>query len=288
LARRIISPPTPIPLLTPLSPPRHPLLPRLGPLPPDIEKTIDSDKWKDAISEISKDRIRKEMDDEFRLDVIARGKGSGPHQPGGLRLETRATVPPGIPLALASSTVPPTLIGLASLTRHIQSLVRIPPEPIGTTDSWHRMGTSQYSSMYYVELPIFLPANATHTLGVSPQQVLPSAKGQLGVENDLWLTGSVENGRGETNARSAVYWRSASSSEGDEPLRLEQYDQLEAVEWEVVQDNQGSPPAAFNIPSIANPGPLTARKLALVIRQFASGFFDIIGSQLVSTAVQGV
>jgi len=271
-----------------MSPPRHPLLPRLGPLPPAIEETVDSDRWEDTISEISKDRIRKEMDDEFRLEIVARGKGSGPHQPWELRLETKATATPGLPLALVSSSVPPMLVCSSSLPRHIQGLVRAPPEPIDTTGSWSHIGIIQYSSIYYVELPIFLPANATQTLGVSSQQVLPSAKGQMGVENDLWLIGSVENGLGETKARSAVYWKSASSNEGDEPLRLEQYDQLEAVEWEVVQDNQGRPPATSNIPPVTNPEPLKARKLALVIRQFASGFFDIIGSQLVPTAVQGV
>ena len=285
LTCRALSPPTPIPLLTPLSPPRHPLFPRLGPLPPAIEETVDSNRWEHTVSVISKDRIRKEMDDEFRLGVVARGKGSGPHQPGELRLETRATVSPGLLLASASSTVPPTLVSSASLPRYILGLVRAPPEPINTTGSWSHMGTNQYSSIYYVKLPILLPSNATQTLGESSQHGWPSAKGNLGVENDLWLNGSVENGRGETKARSAVYWRSANSCEGDEPLRLEQYDQLEAVEWEVVQDNQDGPPATFNTPSVSNPEPLTE---ALVIRQFASAFFDIIGSQLVPTAVQGV
>lgn len=228
------------------------------------------------------------MDDEFRLGVVARGKGSGPRQPGELRLETRATVSPGLLLASASSTVPPTLISSASLPRYILGLVCAPPEPTNTTGSWSHMGTNQYSSIYYVELPILLPSNATQRSGVSSQQGLPPAKGNLGVENDLWLNGSVGNGLGGTKARSAVYWRSASSCEGDEPLRLEQYDQLEAVEWEIVQDNQDGPPSTFNIPSVSNPEPLTARKSALVIRQFASAFFDMIGSQLVPTAVQGV
>ena len=284
LTYRTISPPTPIPLLTPLSPPRHPLLPRLVPLPPAFEVTVDSGRWEDTISVINKDRIRKEMDDEFRLGVVTRGKGGGVHPPGELRLETRGTGHPGLLLALASSRVPPTLVSSARLPRHIESLVHAPPEPIDTTGQSSRMGLYRYSSIYYVELPII-----TQTPGVSSQHALPSAKGRLGIENDLWLSRSeLQTGLGETEARSAVYWRSASPSEGDEPLHLEQYDQLEAVEWEVMQDNQGGPPATSNIPLGANPEPLTAQKSALVIRQFASGFFDIIESQLSPTAVQGV
>ena len=258
------------------------------PLPPAFEVTVDRDRWEDTISGISKDRIRKEMDDEFRLGIVARGNGSGLHPPGELRLETWATGAPGLLLALASSTVPPTLVSSAKLPRHIQRLVHAPPEPADTTGSWSHMGIYQYSSIYYVELPIILPANAPQMSGVFTQNVLPSAEGHLGAENDLWLSGSVQTGLGGTEARSAVYWRSASSSEGDEPLHLEQYDQIEAVEWEVVLDNQDGPPTTFNIPSVANPEPPTAQKSALVIRQFASGFFDVIGSQLVPTAVQGV
>ena len=272
-----------------MSPPRHPLLPRLVPLPPAFEETVDSGRWEDTISVISKDRIRKEMDDEFRLGVVTRGKGSGLNPPGELRLETWATDHPGLLLALASSTVPPALVSSACLPRHIQGLVHAPPEPIDTAYQSSHMGIYQCSSIYYVELPIMHPANATQTPGVSSQHVLPSAKGRLGIENDLWLSRSVlQTGPGETKARSAVYWRSASPSEGDEPLHLEQYDQLEAVEWEVMLDSQDRPPATSNIPSGASPEPLTAQKSALVIRQFASGFFDIIGSQLAPTAVQGV
>ena len=259
------------------------------PLPPVFEVTVDSGRWEDTISVINKDRIRKEMDDEFRLGVVTRRKGSGLHPPGELRLETRATGHLGLLLALASSTVPPTLVSSTRLSRHIQGLVHAPPEPIDTTGKLSCMGIFQCSSIYYAELPIILPANATQTPGVSSQHVLPSAKGCLGIENDLWLSRSVlQTGLGETEARSAVYWRSASPSEGDEPLHLEQYDQLEAVEWEVMQDNQGGPPATFNIPSVADPEPLTVQKSTLVIRQFASGFFDIIESQLSPTAVQGV
>jgi hypothetical protein len=170
------SPPTPIPLLTPLSPPRHPLLPRLEPHQPVFEETVDSERWEDNMLVISNDRIRKEMDDEFRLGAVTRGKGSEPHSLGDLRIETRATVPPGLRLALASSTVPPELISSASLPRNMQGLVHAPLEPIGTTGSWSHMGIYQFSSIYCVELPISLPANPTQTLGVSPQQVLPSAK----------------------------------------------------------------------------------------------------------------
>jgi len=289
LACRPFSPPTPIPLLIPLSPPRHPLLPRQVPLQPAFEETVDSERWNDTILVISKDRIRKEMDDQFRLGVTTRGKGTGPHPPGELRVETRAMAPPGLLLAFTSSTVPPTFMSLTSLPIYIQGLVHAPPEPIDTMGSWSHMDIYQYSSIYYVELPVSLPANATQRLGASSQQGLPSAKGQLGVESDLWISGSTQNGLGETKARSAVYWRPTSSSDGDEPQHLEQYDQLEAVEWELVQDDQGGPPAAtFNKPSVTNPEPHTAQKSALVIRQFASGFFDIIGGQLAPAAVQGV
>jgi hypothetical protein len=280
------APQTPIPLLSPLSPPRHPLLPRLLLQTRALEETVDGDRWKDTVCAIENDRIRKEMDDEFRLGVVTRGRDSGPHLPGELRVETRATSPPGLLLALASSTVPPVLISSASLPRHIQRLVH---RPIDTTDNWSHMGIFHYAGIYYVECPITLTATATQTFKMQSQQGLPSAKGQLGVESDLWLKGTTRTGPGETQARSAVYWRSASSDERDEPQHLEQYDQLEAVEWELVQEDQeDSPAVTFNTPPAANPGPTTAQKSALVIRQFASGFFDIIGSQLAPSALQGV
>jgi hypothetical protein len=285
-ASRAHSPPTPIPLLSPLSPPRHPLLPRSVPLPRALDETVDGDRWKDTISAISKERLRKEIDDEFRLGVATRRRDSGPRPPGELRLETRATVPSGLLLALASSTVPLALMSLACLPRHIQHLVQTPPEPINFTNSWPHRSTHHYVGIYYVELPISLTAATAQTLGVSSQQALPSAKEQLGVESDLWLNGRVRTGLGETTVRSAVYWRPTGSGEGDEPQHLEQYDQLEAVEWEPVQENRGLPPAAtFNTPCVTNPEPLAAQKSALVIRQFASGFFDIIGSQLVTQGV---
>jgi len=285
LARCAFSPPTPIPLLTPLSPPRHPLLPRSAALPRALEENVESDRWEDTISAISNDPIRKEIDDEFRLGVVTRGRDCSPHPPGELQVEVKATAPAGLCLGWASSTVPPTLIASASLPRHIQCLVHTPPEPIDTTGSWSHMGIYHYSGIYYVEFPISLTA----TTGISAQQVLPSAKEQVGVDCDLWLKGCIQTGIGETRARSAVYWRSAHSGEGDEPQHLEQYDQLEAVEWEVLQEDQGGPPdAAFNTPPATNPETLTAQKSALIIRQFASGFFDIVGSQLVPAAVQGV
>ena len=287
--RRALTPLTPIPLLTPMSPPRHPLLRRSPPLMRTLEETVDSKIWKDTISAIRKDRIRKEIDDGFRLGVITRRRDSEPHPPGQLQVEARATVLPGLLLAMASSTVPPALMSSAGLPRHIQHLVHTPPEPIDTTISWSYMDISHYASIYYVELPISLKATAMQTLGRLSEQVEPSATGHLSVEGNLWLKGSIRTGLGETKARSAVYWRSASSSERDKPQHLEQYDQLEAVEWEVVQGNQADALAStFNTPPATNPEPVTAQKSALVIRQFASGFFDIIGSQLVLPAVQGV
>lgn len=287
LAHRSFSPPTPIPLLTPLSPPRHPLLPRSAPLLRALEETVDSERWNDIRSVVRKDRTRKELDDGFRLGVVTQGRNSGPHPPGQLLVEARATVSPGLLLASASSTVPPALMSSAGLPRHIQHVAHTPPVTINTTSRWSNLGIYHYASIYYVELPISLTATATQTLGMSSEQVGPSAKGQLSVEGDLWLKGSIWTGLGETKALSAVYWRSASSSEGDKPQHLEQYDQLEAVEWEVVQEDR-APASTFNTPPATNPEPLKAQKSMLVIRQFASGFFDIIGSQLVPTAVQGV
>jgi hypothetical protein len=153
--------------------------------------------------------------------------------------------------------------------------------------SWSRGDIYHYSNIYYVEFPIALRATVSPPPRTSLQKGLPSIKEHTSIESDMWLKGSIRIGLGETKARSAVYW--TGSGEVDEPQHLEQYDQLEAVEWEIVQEGRGGQDdqEVFNGPSVTGPGAITAQKSTLVIRQFASGFFDIIGSQMVVPDVQG-